>query len=106
MRGSQPGKAGLLPGSHAPKERLNGLVQAEVDLRLEFAIDQVDGWVVLPAFGQRLLVALPVPALTCAQPHDPPVVEAAALALHHFQRGGILLADDQADFHGFEHACS
>src|ERR1051326_5248678 len=63
-------KAGLLASRYPPEEGLHGLVQPEVDFRQEFAIDLIDGWIVLPAFGQGLLGCLPIPALARPQLHD------------------------------------
>src|ERR1051326_6416207 len=75
------GEARLLPRRHTPEEGLHGLVQPEVDFRQELAIDMIDGWVVLAALGQCLLGYPPVPALARAEPHHPPVAEAATLGL-------------------------
>src|SRR5262249_7496313 len=51
MPRSDPRKARLLPGSHPLEEGLHGLIQSEVDLRQQLAIDLLDAGVKLPALG-------------------------------------------------------
>src|SRR5579883_1598838 len=84
-------EAGGLAMLHAPKERLHRLVQPEIDFCQELAVHIVQIWVIRPAFSQPRLFLCEVPALSVAQPHHQPVVEAATLALHTLQSSGVLL---------------
>ena len=89
-----PGKPRfLLAFSQAPEEALHGVIEAEIDLVQELAVDGIEVGVMPPTRLERLLGSLPPrPAFPGAQAHHPPVVEAPALALHVFQRRGVLLA--------------
>src|SRR5262249_16004236 len=99
-------EAGPLPAVclHSPEEGRHRLVQPEVDLVQEFAIDEAEVWVVLFArlkcgFG----ISPPRPPFAGAQAHHPPVVQAATLALHKLQGLGVSLAYLESDLGAEQH---
>ena len=64
MAWSDSGKTWLLACLYSPEKALHGPIQAKVDLLQQLAVDPVQFWVVVPAFGQRLLGGIdPRPAL-------------------------------------------
>jgi hypothetical protein len=76
---------------------LHRLIQPEVDLCQELAIDVAEFRVIPFALSQGLLGPLEIPALPIAQAHHPPVVQPATLGLHELKSLGILLADFNLD---------